>query len=308
MAHVPIRVSTLRGDQPIDFDAFVKINDKHILFLRKGDSFEGSRLTRLKEKKVKKMFILAQDENNYRKYLEHNMESALDAKSGKSIETRSEIVQGATQARSEEVMENAGNVEVYNEAKEGVLKFVEFLNQEDKALGHILNMENMDQNIAQHGVTVSSIAISIANKLGIKDPKQTQLLSLGALLHDFEHFHVPMNIARSLEAFSSEELALYRQHPMNGSRRLQDKKHFDQVVLNIISQHEECVNGQGFPQGISEAKIDPLAIIVGSANKLDRLLSFEKIPRSEIGKALMVRYAGFHPLEHLKIMTALLKS
>ena len=53
---VPIRVSTLRGDLKINFDAYVKVNEKHILYLRKGDSFEGSRLKRLKDKKVRKMW------------------------------------------------------------------------------------------------------------------------------------------------------------------------------------------------------------------------------------------------------------
>ncbi len=307
MSHVPIRVSTLRGDQPIEFDAYVKINDKHILFLRRGDSFEGARLSRLKEKKLKKMFILQDDEHNYRKYLERNIENAFDPKSGKPIETRTEIVQGATQARAEDVLENADNVDVYNDAKAGASKFVEFLNRENQALHQILTMENLDQNIAQHGVTVSSLAITLASRLGLKDSKQNQLLSLGALLHDYEHFHQPLNIARPLDQFTPEELELYKQHPINGSRRLQDKKHFDQSVLKIIAQHEEFIDGKGFPQGLPENKLDILSIIVASANKLDRLLSFEKVPRSEIPKQLMMRYTGCHPLEHLQILSEIIK-
>ena len=55
MTYVPIRVSVLRGDQKIGFDAFLEVNSKYILYLRKGDSFEGARLDRLKEKKVKKI-------------------------------------------------------------------------------------------------------------------------------------------------------------------------------------------------------------------------------------------------------------
>lgn len=308
MNYVPIRVTTLRGDQPIDFDAFVKVNEKHILYLRKGDSFEGVRLKRLKDKKLKKMFILEDAEDSYRKYLEKNMENAFDPNSGKSLEVRSEIVQGATQARSEDLMENSDSVEVYNDTKAGALKFAEFLTREGQALGHILSMENLDQNIAQHGVTVSSIAVSIANRLGINDSKQIQLLSLGALLHDFEHFHVPIDVARPVEKFNPEELAIYKQHPINGSRRLQDKKHFDQAVLNIITQHEEFINGRGFPQGVLENKLDLLSIIVGSANKLDRLLSFEKLPKAEIPRQLMLKYTGCHPLEHLKILGELVKT
>jgi len=300
MSHVPIRVSTLRGDQPIDFDAFVKINDKYILYCRKGDSFEGARLSRLKEKKLKRIFIVEKEENNYRQYLDRNIQMALDPSSGKPLDTRVEIMQGATQAKTESVIENADDVQSYNEAKDGALQFADFLLKEDKALGHILNMKNLDSNIAQHGVTVSSLAISLAARLGIKDKKQTQLLSLGALLHDFEHFHSKIEVAKPLDKMTPEELKVYREHPINGSRRLQEKRHFDQTVLNIISQHEEFIDGKGFPQGLTESKTDPLAVIVASANKVDRLLTFEGVHRNEIGKNLMIRYTGAHPLEHLK--------
>ncbi len=42
MSHVPVRVSTLRGDQKVDFDAYIKINEKMVLYIRKGDSFRES--------------------------------------------------------------------------------------------------------------------------------------------------------------------------------------------------------------------------------------------------------------------------
>jgi len=300
MSHVPIRVSTLRGDQGIDFDVFVKINDKFILYCRKGDSFEGTRLTRLKEKKLKRMFILDSEENNYRQYLDRNIQMAFDQKSGKPLEIRTEIIQGAAQSKTEEVFENPDNVQGYQDAKDGALQFAEFLQKENQALGHILNMKNVDNNMAQHGVTVSSLAVSLAARLGVKESKQTQLLSLGALLHDFEHFHSGLIIARPLSQFSAEEQKVYREHPLAGARRLQEKKHFDQTVLNIISQHEEYIDGKGFPQGLTESKTDPLAVIVASANKVDRLLSFEGIPRADLGKTLMIKYTGCHPLEHLK--------
>lgn len=302
MAHVPIRVSTLRGDQKIEFDAYVKINEKHVLYLRRGDSFEGARLSRLKEKKLKKMFILEDDEKNYRSYLDRNIEMAFDSKSGKPIETRTEVVQGATQAKAENALENSDKEAVYNESKDGALKFAEFLTREDAAIGHILRMENPDNSIAQHGVAVSTAAITIAKQIQLTDPKKLQFLSLGGLLHDFEHFHSGLNVSRSISTLTPAELEIYKRHPTDGAKRVQDKKHFDIEVIRIIQQHEECINGKGFPEGFLENKIDPLAIIVSSANRLDRLLSFDKVPKDQVAKELMLRYTGMHPLEHLKIL------
>src|SRR6478735_8764937 len=118
MDYVSIRVSTLRGDQKIDFNAYIKINDKMILYLRRGDSFEGERLKRLKDKKLRKMYILTDEETHYRSYLQKNIDVAYDDKSGKDMQTRAEIIQGAQQSNTEEVFENPENAESYNYAKD----------------------------------------------------------------------------------------------------------------------------------------------------------------------------------------------
>jgi hypothetical protein len=81
------RVCTLRGDQQINFDAFVQVAGKQILYLRKGDSFEGERLKRLKAKKLRKMYIRVEDEDAYRKYMAQNIEMAYDKTQAKLCRT-----------------------------------------------------------------------------------------------------------------------------------------------------------------------------------------------------------------------------
>lgn len=302
MDYVPIRVSTLRGDQKIDFNAYIRINEKHVLYLRQGDSFEGDRLNRLKAKKLKKMFIAPEDEENYRKYLSHNIEMAYDNNSNKNIVVRSEIIQGAQQSHAEEVFENADSVEAYSNAKDSASRYVDFLVTQDDALSSVLNIENVDQNIAHHGVTVSTLAVALAQKLGIVDPKQTQLLALGGLLHDFGHYHSDLSVNRPLAQFSPAELETYKNHPRGGAEQVQTKKHFDLSVINIIMQHEECIDGSGYPNKLMEKSMDPLAVITSSANALDRLMTFEGIPKKEAVKQLMIHSVGKYPLQHIKIL------
>lgn len=303
MDYVPIRVSTLRGDQKIDFDTYIKINDKYILYLRKGDSFEGIRLNRLKSKRLRKMYIIPEAEQSYRDYLKKNILMAYDRSSGKPIETRAEIIHGDQQSNAEAVMEHPADPELYNDTKTAAGRFVQFLNQEDPtALHKIMAIENVDQNVAHHGVTVATLAVSLARKLNVTDAKLLQLLSLGGLLHDIEHFHSGLEMARPLDSFSAEELKLYKTHPYQGAVRVQDKKHFDQTVINIIAQHEEYVDGKGFPQGLTESKMDPLAVIVSSANAMDRLMTFESLPKAQAVRQLMISGLGKHPLNHLQFL------
>lgn len=302
MSFLPIRVSTIRGDQPLSFDAYIKINDKQVLYLRKGDSFEGARLKRLRDKKLKKMFIVTDDEGSYRSYLAKNIEMAYDPNSTKSIETRAEIVQGMQQSNAEAVIEDPGNAEIYAQAKEDSGKFIEFLMAEDKALGHILSQENLDKNVAHHGVTVATLVAGIAKRVGGLDQRSLQMLSLGALIHDLEHFYTAIDIARRTSLFSPEESKVYQTHPTDGARRLAETRHMDSQVVKIIAQHEEFVDGKGFPVGLNKSQLDPLSTFVSCANAMDRLVTFEGFPRREAVKKLMIEKVGSFELLHLQAL------
>ncbi|WP_347358837.1 HD domain-containing phosphohydrolase [Bdellovibrio sp.] len=306
MDYVSIRVSTLRGDQKIDFNAYVKINDKMVLYLRRGDSFEGDRLKRLKDKKLRKMYILTDEENNYRSYLQRNIETAYDGTGNKDIQTRADIIQGSQQSNTEEVFENPDNVATYNDAKDAAGKYVNFLLTNAQAMSAVLNIDNTDKTISHHGVTVATLSIALAQKLGITDPKKTQLLTLGALLHDYGHHNSSLNLSQPLAQMSAADTAVWKKHPEEGAQKVQDKKHFDQTVINIIGQHEETINGSG-PKGMREKEMDPLAVLVSSANAMDRLITFEGVPKNEAAKKMMIEHVGKHPLNHLQFLNDILK-
>ena len=307
MDYVSIRVSTLRGDQKIDFNAYIKINEKMVLYLRRGDSFEGDRLKRLKDKKLRKMYILNEEETTYRSYLQKNIETAYDNSSSKDIQTRAEIIQGAQQSNAEEVFENPENEDSYNYAKDAAGKYVDFIMSNAQAMNSVMKMENTDKNIAHHGVTVATLSIALAQKLGFNDPKKNQLLTLGAILHDYGHHDSPLNLNQPLDKMSPEDKALWLRHPVDGSTKVQDKKHFDKSVINIIAQHEETINGMG-PKGLFEKDQDPLSVLVSSANAMDRLITFEGVPKNEVAKKMMIEHVGKHPLVHIQHLAEILKS
>lgn len=305
MDYVSIRVSTIRGDQVVDFNTYVQVDNKMILLTRKGDPFGGERLERLKSKKVRKMFIPAAEEEYYREYLAKTIEVAYQDTSV-ALQERAGIIHGAQQNQIDEFFEKPENEAVYNAAKESAGKFSSFLLSNAQALAAILKIENDEKSLAHHGVTVATLSLALAQKLGFTDVKKNQLLTLGALLHDYGHHDSPFNLCKPLKDFSEEEKAFWKKHPKSGAEKLADKRHFDPLVLNIIAQHEETINGTG-PYGLKEKDMDPMTIIVSSANALDRLISFENVPRLEAAKILTIEHVGKHPLNHIKILGDIIK-
>ena len=307
MEYVPVRVSTLRGDQKIDFDLFIHLRERYVLYIRRGDSFEGDRLVRLKEKKLRKMYIAPEDESNYRSYIDTNLQIAYDPNSEKNIEDRAAIVQGHQQSNAEAVMENPEDAASYAQAKDGAGKYVDFLLSNNEALKSVLNIENTDKDIGHHGVTVGTLAVAMSDKVGFKDAQQKQLLTLGCILHDMGHLHHPVEFRRPLDEFTPEDMEKYKEHPKIGAEVVKDKQHFDQQVIQIIMQHEEFLDGSAYPQKLTDKKIDRLALLCGVANSYDRLVTFESMEPKDALKKLMMEKVGRYPLEYLNALKAVLK-
>src|SRR5690606_32811493 len=114
--YFPIRVSTLRGDARISFDAYVKVAGKYILLCREGDSFEGDRLGRLRAKKLQKMFVSEEQKSAYDTYVNQNLRTAVEKMADKSIEIRAQIIHGALQAAGEDLIEDPASEAHYKVA------------------------------------------------------------------------------------------------------------------------------------------------------------------------------------------------
>lgn len=310
MNYISIRVATLRGDQKIAFNAYIKINDKMVLYLKRGDSFEGDRLKKLKDKKLRKMFIITDEEANYIDYLDKNINMAYDNRSNVNIHTRAEIIQGDQQSKTEGLFEDLDNVQSYNLAKEAAGKYVDFILSNDQALSSILNTNNtehsIDQKISHHSIAVATLAIALASKLGVTDSKQTQLLTMGALLHDFGHFDSTIDYTKPINKMRPLELSFYSGHPANGAQKVRDKKHFDEAVINIIEQHEELIDGSG-PGKLLEEQTDPLALIVSSCNAIDRLITYQGVSKNDVFIVSQMEAPGTHPAAHYEFLEEIMK-
>jgi HD-GYP domain-containing protein (c-di-GMP phosphodiesterase class II) len=304
--YFPIRISTLRGDQVIPFDLFIKVAGKQILYCRQGDAFDGQRLARLKDKKIKQLYILAGKETDYRGYLSRNIQAA--AAADIPFDKRVEVVQGLAQAATEEVLEEPTSKLHYEVFKEDTRRYVEFILKENEALRHVLAMPNPDANLAQHGVNVATIATCLAAQSGITDMSKLQLLAVGCLLHDLEHVHSGLNVARPLTKFNDDETVQYRSHPDAGVARVQNTQFYDQTVLKIMRHHHECTNGSGFPDGLKENDMDPLILFAGIADSYDRLITYEGMQPKDAVKQLLIEKVGLLPLNLIKGLGQLLRT
>ncbi len=120
-----------------------------------------------------------------------------------------------------------------------------------------------------HSLNVTMLCMMLAKELKAP-PEAIRVLGMGALMHDIGKNEVPNRIQRATSPLTRHEVALLRQHVPFGVN-LGRKLGLSQEVLTIVAQHHECVDGSGYPAGLSGNSISMLARILAVANVYDNL-------------------------------------
>jgi HD-GYP domain-containing protein (c-di-GMP phosphodiesterase class II) len=304
-----IRIGSLSGNYPTNFDTYIKAGPRFVLYCRNGDVFDEERLFRLKQKNVTELFILKTDLPAYELYLDRHIVEAYHFSPGAALEARAEKIMTFNRELIEKFFANPEDIEVYLELKGSSRHFIEFVTSEQQSLKALLDVPHTDLKISQHGVRVAALAVAFAQAKNMVDKNRpTYLMVMGAFLHDIEFGTSSFEFRRPITAFSKEEKKEYRKHPSNGAQKVQTFGHMDKLVVQIILQHEEQADGTGFPKGLREADMDPSVLIVAASNVYDRFVTFDGLTPKDAYKNLLIEKMGAFELPFLQGLQQMLKA
>ena len=133
------------------------------------------------------------------------------------------------------------------------------------------NMRQYDDFTYMHSMNVSLICNVFAKWLQMSKA-DTEILTLGGLLHDIGKLKIPDNIIRKPDKLSPAEYNIIKTHSLQGYNILKDKN-IDDNVKQCALMHHERSDGSGYPLGLTEDKINMYAKIVAIADVYDALVS-----------------------------------
>lgn len=119
--------------------------------------------------------------------------------------------------------------------------------------------------LAVHHARVAVLALRLGANL---DRPRDDLIATGlaGCLMDVGLWHMGAGLLRRLEALTPEEQTQYRVHPRLGAERIRRWSPPGPEIADMVLQHHEREQGQGFPQGLTGAAIHPGAKILGLAD------------------------------------------
>ena len=142
---------------------------------------------------------------------------------------------------------------------------------EETVNGLVSAVEKRDPYTAGHQRRVSLLANAIATKMKLTK-SQIDGLRIAAIVHDIGKINVPSEIMSKPGKLTSAEFDLIKTHPQAGFEIL-STINFPWPVADIVLQHQERINGSGYPNKLKGNKILIEALIISVADVVEAIAS-----------------------------------
>ncbi len=304
MKYLPVRINTLRPGASVNFDVYLQLGDRYIHYIRDQDPLEESRIKKLKEKKVRKLFIQVESEPKYLEYLDAGLSEL--SQSNKPEEEKGGIANDSMVTAAENAERNLETEKGYQMTEDHFKKIVTFIQSDRGAIKSILSSAGTSEDNHQHAATVSSLSLSVASKLGVKGNKELVELGIAGLVHDIGKNSLPFDPLKLQSELTDDERKQYEAHVTNSLEILTPKKFITPNIIHLVANHEEIGRGRGFPEKKHLSKLPKLNQILNLCNDFDRFCYGNKLePLKGIDPFYEARADNFNE-EHIAILATVL--
>ena len=145
--------------------------------------------------------------------------------------------------------------------------------------------ETRDPYTSGHQLKVSKLSTAIAQKMKLPQEK-IEGIRIASLIHDIGKISIPSEILSKPSKLSEIEYRLIKNHSQIGYDILKSIE-FSWPIAQIVLQHQERLNGSGYPQGLKGDNILLEAKIIAVADVIEAMSSHRPYrPALGINKAL----------------------
>ena len=108
---------------------------------------------------------------------------------------------------------------------------------------------------AAHAANMTVTLVTFARKIGICDEKILIHCCCGGILHDLGKRFVPTDIIDSEDKLSELDWQIVQNHVLEGIKKIDKFSKLPSKVMNIINEHHETIDGEGYPKGLKGKEI-----------------------------------------------------
>lgn len=172
----------------------------------------------------------------------------------------------------------------------------------------------------EHAINCGIILCGFSLYLGLKK-STVQEITLGALLHDIGSAKVPSAILQKMEPLNASEMAVVKKHVFWGVDLAKKEGFTSPLIVDMLVNHHERLDGSGYPRGIDKNKITKLSRMTSVVDVYDAMTGDKPYKKGELPLTVFrhlmthkaqydqelvqkfIKYMGIHPVGSLVELT-----
>ncbi|MBI1861408.1 MAG: HD-GYP domain-containing protein [Deltaproteobacteria bacterium] len=291
MQFFEIRVNSVITNAPLDFDLFLTVGGKPVLFRKTGDVLTRERVKILFQHGGEKFLVPLDQRTLYLGSLKkaaHNPEN--------STEEKGKFLKETAFVHVNDLFTKKDISPVVTEAEGLVEEMVNFLTSDINATSSLMRLSVHDYYTYNHCVDVSVYSIVLARRIYGDSSKEVLMAAgLGGLLHDIGKRKVDWGIINKKSPLTTDEWKEVKRHPEYGREFLEEIPAIPDRTKLMVYEHHENFDGTGYPRGLREDQISGLARIVAIADVFDALTTDRSYHKAVNPKEAMDMMFGMQP-------------
>lgn len=313
---MPVSLDMIRPNCPFTFSLYIKINDRFVLYVKKGDDIEEEKaekfqqIIKLKEKDVERLYVLKVEVEELATYVEEEIEQAVNEPNIEPDERFQRIQEIASTAIecSFNDPEAQEAFDLCEKAAKGLRKVV---TSNPKALKKIFHRRGRSTDIIQqHCNNVAALAVKLAFTCGVRGDELDDL-GAAAYLHDIGHGQMTQDdidilFKRPTQMLKGDDRRIYQTHIEQAERVLAKKDYVNNRIIEFIKKHEEQLDGKGYPDRVNILR--PSEQILALVNKYDKIVTVLGKSPTEAYIELQQNCIGLYDLKYIKKLKEMLLS
>lgn len=159
------------------------------------------------------------------------------------------------------------NVKVLDEIADEIVSSV-FRNP--SAMTILTRVKDKDNYTWRHMINCAIFSAVFAKYLGY-NKATVQEFAMGALLHDVGLSKIPQGILSKPSKVTDNEMVAIKKHVAQGLGLAKDEHGITPLMLDMIVNHHERLDGSGYPRGIAKQKLSRAARIIAIVDVYDAM-------------------------------------
>lgn len=266
-------ISRIWGKLP--FDLFIKrAEGAYTRIFKKAEHLDQERLEHYRDKKgIAQLYVQKVDLDVYHRMVESVADEVFrDPKSSTTEDILGTIKAMAEMTALEIASTTPIALHVVRHAAQTVQGCLGLMAKDPKALPSLFSLIGSNTYAVKHSLSSTIFSLLIAKTEGsIKTERNILHLGLGAFVHDVGLTRVPFDPDEKKQ-LTPDEWTKLKEHPELGARMLDSIKGVPGEVREIVIQHHEQPNGNGYPNALHNARIYFPAKIVAVADAFSALI------------------------------------